>query len=98
MKEVFSEHDLHNDLKLGVRWNADKLLKVAEGGAFASTYVIENNAVKSGQDIVERLLVLWQDADIVSVDDVLSSKDTNALRFLKKVSLAHHFIIIPRTS
>ena len=74
-----------SEMKLGVQYNAEKVLRLGEGGAFASTYAIEGNALKSGQDIVERLVPVWQDNDLVAVDDLLVWKDTPALKYLKKV-------------
>ncbi len=86
MFETLREHDLHQEIKLGLYFNAEMLLRPNASGNFTSAYMTENNAAKSGQEVVERMLALWQDTDLVSMDDVLAVNDTSAMRYLKKVS------------
>lgn len=70
------------------------MLKANDQGGFISSYQMEPNAVKSGQDLVERWLTIWQEHDIISVENLIVSKDAQALKYLKKVSFAIKVFLI----
>eukprot|EP00981_Chlorochromonas_danica_P008316 scaffold2111_cov167-Ochromonas_danica.AAC.5 len=84
VKEVLVELDLERELKVGIHFGAQHLLKANDQGGFVSSYQIEPNAVKSGQDLVERWLTIWQEYDIISLENLIVSKDSQALKYLKK--------------
>ena len=71
-----------NGLKLGLFMQQNQLQRPAEN---AFTYANEAGQQKSGAEVVESLMALWQEKDFVSVDSPLADMDIPSLRLLKKV-------------
>lgn len=48
--------------------------------------------VKTGQELIEQLLITWGEVDCISVDSIVAAMDIQAMRHFKKVSkeLIHH--------
>lgn len=69
-----------------MHYNSSITLKPLENpDTFVSAYTLDG-VVKTGQELVDKCLGVWQEADIVLADDLLDVRDAAALRYLKKVS------------
>lgn len=42
--------------------------------------------VKTGQELIEQLLITWGEVDCISVDSIVAAMDIQAMRHFKKVS------------
>lgn len=69
---------------MGVVYHHQELIKSAEPGNFS--YELEGHATKTGMEVVDGLLALWQEQEIISVDMPLAVGDLSGLRYLRKVN------------
>ena len=69
-------------LKIGLGMNQHLLQRQVES---SYAYVNETGQQKTGIEVVEALLALWQETEFVSVDFPVSDMDIAGLRHLKKV-------------
>ncbi len=69
-------------LKMGLGMNQHLFQRQVES-SFA--YVTETGQQKTGSEVVESLLALWQETEFISVDFPVSDMDIAGLRQLKKV-------------
>ncbi len=70
-------------LKLGLGMNQHLLQRPVES---SYAYLNETGQQKTGTDVIESLMALWQESEFISVDFPVSDMDIAALRHLKKVS------------
>ncbi|RYY84631.1 hypothetical protein EON63_08860 [archaeon] len=84
LNEVLNGLSLSSYFKLGLHYNASITLKPLENDTFVSAYTLDG-VIKSGQEIVDKCMGVWQEGDMVMVDDLLDVRDASALRYLKKV-------------
>lgn len=80
---IKSNEDLR-DLNIGVVYNHGPLVTSSDPANFS--YTMEGHAVKSGVDLVDNVLALWQELEFVAVDMPVAPADLAGLRYLRKVN------------
>lgn len=84
-----------DSIGLGLHFRASQMLKPATVADAASTYILDSLAptvAKSGAEVVEVLMGLWQESEFVSLEGGLADSDVAALKLLKKVFGRDHNI------
>lgn len=81
---IIKSHSELSELMIGIVYHHQELIKSAEPGNF--TYELEGHATKTGMEVVDGLLALWQEHEIISVDMPLAVGDLSGLRYLRKVT------------
>ncbi len=95
LRNFLEERQLISSIGLGIHFRATALLKPGAPDA-APMYILDSTApvvakgvsepvAKNSVDVVESLLTLWQESEIVSIQEPLKETDIAALKLLKKV-------------
>jgi hypothetical protein len=79
---IIRSHAELSELMIGIMMHNHELLKSSEAGHFQ--YELEGHASKTGMEIVDNLLALWQEQEIIAVDMPLAVGDLSGLRYLRK--------------
>lgn len=68
---------------VGVVYHNHELVKSADPGNYQ--YELEGHATKTGMEVIDGLLALWQEQEIIAVDMPVAIGDLSGLRYLRKV-------------
>jgi hypothetical protein len=73
-------------LKLGLGYQSEQSIRPSDPSAASQAYLYTAGVNKTGQELVEQLIMSWGDLDFVSVDGIVAAIDIASLRYFKKVS------------
>lgn len=80
---IIRSHSDLSELMVGISFHNHELVKNPDPGNFQ--YELEGHAHKTGTEIVDNLMALWQEQEIIAVDMPLAIGDLTGLRYLRKV-------------